>query len=958
MTTKRGKNVKSPEPLRLAASAILVVALVGPACLAAGTRWWALAAGASAAGQRSVLDRGIEEPATPSPKSEPPAAAARHAPDPPAESAEAGQPFPTAREEEEVDEKKTKRKEEEEEEEKPQPRGSRSRAARTAGETSLDAPTDDEAEQQRPPTRKQEVYDVVHWEPSDRQPVRDMPIVLYPEYLSVPLPAERRSETIVFQRWTTAGTAKHSIPARQIVRIEYYERRVGKQAARELGLSSFEVLAEPGRVVDLSKRPESYDAAEELLRTALEEHDSAVQRGLRKGTVWNEKIRQPLVQALVNLTLGRVDQLIAQSLHQRAEGECDRLSDEFPEWPAQSPELRRRYDQILEARAGRALEQHDYATVRELLDRAVMRLDGQLDGAGLRVRERLVDEASRLFGEARALKESSPQEALDRLDEAARIWPGLPGLDDERRRMVGDYPILHCAYSELPRSLSPLEARTPVERHAASLVYESLVSWVDHPRSGSHYECRLAQGRPIPIERGRAFHLPRCFWADDERRVPCTVEDVRWTVKLLNHDGRPGYSPARARLLGGVRNSDDNDPRVALVTLQRDHWQPLSLMDFPVIPHPDLSRQRELQGELDRLRTQPMGTGPFRYVPDDDPDVFRLAANPWYRVADRPKIREVVFHRLEPTRAVDQFLQGRIHLIYGVQPKHVVQLRDQGRQVVCLKTPSVWFLAPNYRRRLPASRNVRLAVAHAVRREEILDQYFRVARGSKDHVALNGPYPAESWACHRKLSIYRAQDERQREVELGTAKALAGLARRELGHDALRLTLVYPSGSEEIQQACEQIRTHVGEVGVTLELVGVSPAAFYERIVDRHDFDLAYWRHDFEDSSYWLEPLLDHDAEARRPGGPNFMGYTPDADLAEAFARINRHKHFPTIQATTHTIHERIAREAVVVPLWQLGTYVAVAPGLHPKDRAGRAAALDPFDLFANVEHWELEAKP
>jgi hypothetical protein len=128
--------------------------------------------------------------------------------------------------------------------------------------------------------------------------------------------------------------------------------------------------------------------------------------------------------------------------------------------------------------------------------------------------------------------------------------------------------------------------------------------------------------------------------------------------------------------------------------------------------------------------------------------------------------------------------------------------------------------------------------------------------------------------------------------------------------------------------------------------------------VREHDFDLAYWRYDFEDPTYWLEPLLDQDPDARRPGGPNFMGYPQDAALRALFDEINLHKHFPQIQQATHQIHTHVAQDAIVIPLWQLGTYVALSSGVDPQDRHGNPAALDPFDLFANIEQWELTAEP
>jgi ABC-type transport system substrate-binding protein len=459
------------------------------------------------------------------------------------------------------------------------------------------------------------------------------------------------------------------------------------------------------------------------------------------------------------------------------------------------------------------------------------------------------------------------------------------------------------------------------------------------------------------VERGRGFLLPHCFWpAGDGGHVACTVEDVRWSVKLLVDRGRPGYSPAMARLIEGVQGSAEGDPRMALVTFRRDHWQPLSLMDFPVLPHPGPSAEQDLASQLARLRQNAAGTGPYRSAPGDDPDMLRLVANPLYRKAGLPRIREIVFHRLDPTAAQDLFLQGRIHLIYGVPPEQAVELRDQGRQVVCLKTPSVWFLAPNYRRPALRSRNLRLAVAHAIRRREIIDQCFRAGAGADDHAVLTGPYPAESWACSPDVSLFDPRDDAARELEAERARTLAELARKELGTSDLSLDLLYPEGDAQTRQACEQIRAQASEVGIALRLVPLATSEFYRRVVDEHEFDLAYWRHDFDDPTYWIEPLVDQDPEARRPGGPNFMGYTQDETTAGLFAELRLHKHFPQVRQVTHRIHEQVARNGVLIPLWQLGTYVAISRSVHPKDRHGNAITLDPFDPFGNVEHWELEA--
>ena len=50
---------------------------------------------------------------------------------------------------------------------------------------------------------------------------------------------------------------------------------------------------------------------------------------------------------------------------------------------------------------------------------------------------------------------------------------------------------------------------------------------------------------------------------------------------------------------------------------------------------------------------------------------------------------------------------------------------------------------------------------------------------------------------------------------------------------------------------------------------------------------------------------------------------------------VQIHKSFREIQKLTHRIHEHVAQNAIVIPLWQLDTYVAVADSV-------RDATLDP----------------
>jgi ABC-type transport system substrate-binding protein len=259
------------------------------------------------------------------------------------------------------------------------------------------------------------------------------------------------------------------------------------------------------------------------------------------------------------------------------------------------------------------------------------------------------------------------------------------------------------------------------------------------------------------------------------------------------------------------------------------------------------------------------------------------------------------------------------------------------RDVRPLKTPSVWLLAPNYRKSELRNENLRLAITHGIQRKEILDQSFRPGRDATEHAELTGPFPAHSWAYNRNVPPFSVEK----------AKAFADQARKEL--DTIpKLKLLHPD-QPDVEGACKAIADSLTNIGIELELVAATPGDFYTRVLDHHDFDLVYWRHDFRDDTYWLGSLFDPDPLARGRGGANFMNYEPDATMSEFFADLRLHKRFPTVQALMHKLHAHVAQTAVIIPLWQLDTYMAISSRLkaRPESQA----------LFANVEDWTLEPK-
>lgn len=755
---------------------------------------------------------------------------------------------------------------------------------------------------------------------------RTLRVQLLRDFWKLPLKAGR---TIDIVRLTDDGKAfKGQIKSEDIGSVLYYEDRMLQRVATELheprqqvtNFSDYMDLAHPERLQRAIR-------AGVLLTTALEEHNSARARLAREGDEWDD-VRDRLAQALFRIEISRVKLHVDNDQVQQATAACDRLLLQKDLGAGARKLIQELFEAMLLDPALSALEQGDYTSAGAALTAFETRYPSVRSDLAMSLRDRLIATAEKVVEQAKA--EKNPK----LLDDAMRIWPQLSGLENLRSQMVTEYPVLHCAYGNLPRTFSPLRARTAVERHAAALIFDSLVRWQEDSPAGPHYASLLASTRPLPLAKGREFWLPKAHWSDSDSADPhyCTAEDLKTTFRLMKMVRPSGYSAAWSDMVTDVQEANA-DPFQVAIMLKHDHWQPLSMMDFPILPKESFPDGGTAQ-ELAQFERQPVGTGPYQLLdPGGNGRHVRFVANPHYREPGRPFIREIQFEQLDSIEAKDQFLAGDIHLIYGVRPEHVDELRKLGQTIVKLPAQGVTFLAPNYRQREMQNTDLRLAIAHAIDRKILLNN-FRPNSGPTDHAVLNGPFPVKSWAFNPQVPDYTTGSVA---VHLGNAVTALG--------PLPKLHLIYPSADPEIGEVCVEIKRQLGVIGIELELEAVEPNVFVKRVVDQHGFQLAYWRHDFKDSTYWLAPLFN--PQDSNPGGANFMGYVPEPELRDLFARLMLHKKFPMIQKTTHDIHNYISRNAVVIPLWELETYVAVGKTLQDTKFSATT-------LFEDVASWKL----
>ncbi len=746
------------------------------------------------------------------------------------------------------------------------------------------------------------------------------------------------SETYRFEKYQKTGSSKlPPLTGKRIDAVLYYEWRMIDKAATALAV-------QPRALVSGSRPPEIFFATQEhrdrvklalaVLKKALAEHQSAVQRVIRTGPAWEAAVRQPLKQALFNIRYREAQWLFQQGRHDQALEICDQLRQTLGAASPVHSRMKAIYEALLVKPAEQAEAAGQYETARQNLSGFFTRFGVDLEDGesrAMQLRRRLMQRAgeiARSAGAAATLREQREKLAL-----AESVWPGHREIDTARQQLNLRQQTLEVAYQVLPQSLSPFEVRSDAERHAHHLQFESLVRWRRDAMPGPHFQTELALGRPVPLAKGRRFHLPEVSWSDNTRQV--VAEDVEWSYQIFSKLQPPGYSRAWSEMIVDIRTQDRSAVEIMLA---RDFWQPLAAMQFPVLPKHHFPAQGADRAELDAFAADPVGTGPYR-LSGQTADEVRFSANPFYRRRKDLDIEQIVFHQYDAIEAVEEFRKDNLHLIYGLQQEQVRQLDIAGLTVKKIRPQSVYFLAPNYRatRRDTGlhNANFRLALANAIDRTTILNAHFRAPGRELDHAPLHGPFPCDSWAYNDKAA------------EFSKAKAAAFLtqAKQELRDELRPIQLVFPARDQDVLQACEQIKQSAAAIGIQIELAPVEPEAMFDRVMVKHAFDLVYWRHDFTGGSYWLWPLLDpQDAGAR---GANFMGYKPNLNLQTMFTTLSQHKQFRTIQNQTHQIHTELSRNAVVIPLWQLDTYVAV-------HRSVENARLDAVRLFDSIENWRI----
>jgi len=251
---------------------------------------------------------------------------------------------------------------------------------------------------------------------------------------------------------------------------------------------------------------------------------------------------------------------------------------------------------------------------------------------------------------------------------------------------------------------------TPASATAAVVFYNIQEALVKVDRHGKLVPW-LAERWHTTDNRNYTFFLKRGVHFHNGREMKAA--DVKYVFeRAMNPETKHPY-PKYYAAIGDIIVKDDYTLTFSLKSLDANFLLNLARQGSVVYP-------REA---VDGLKSEPVGTGPFKLAEWVRGDRIALVRNPDYHVKGLPKLDRVVFRFIpDPNATLAALKAGDIDAsLFGLGPEHVQEVQKDPRfQVIVGDTTNDVILAMNNARKPYTDVRVRRAITHAINKAEVL----------------------------------------------------------------------------------------------------------------------------------------------------------------------------------------------------------------------------------------------
>ncbi len=250
---------------------------------------------------------------------------------------------------------------------------------------------------------------------------------------------------------------------------------------------------------------------------------------------------------------------------------------------------------------------------------------------------------------------------------------------------------------------------------------------------------------------------PNIEWQDG---VPLTCDDLKFTWQVVMNTHNNVVTTDGYKDIGSI---DCSDPHVAVIHMKKLYAPYLQQLwsvngNAPILPRHLLAKYNDDKGSFNTApyNALPVGSGPFKVVAWDRGQEVRMVANPYFYLGP-PKLKEVVYKILPDENTEETQLQTHeIDMLAtgsGMKwPQYAALAADPRNGLVAIRVDSFLFSHVDFNLRHPivSDRNVRVALAYATNRQEII---AKILHGSAVP-AETDQSPKLSWAYTNDVTHY------------------------------------------------------------------------------------------------------------------------------------------------------------------------------------------------------------
>lgn len=356
-----------------------------------------------------------------------------------------------------------------------------------------------------------------------------------------------------------------------------------------------------------------------------------------------------------------------------------------------------------------------------------------------------------------------------------------------------------------PTSLDPRIGIDAQSEHIDSLIFDPLV----HRDKNFNLRPWLAASWQTPNPLTYIFHLRHGVHFQNGK--PLTSEDVKWTLDTMRNGS---LLTAKGSALASIESVAATDPDTVVVHLKYPDaellWN-LSEGALGIVP----------AGSGRDFGFHPIGTGPFRFVSQQQDRDVVLARNDHYWHKPLPSIERIDFAVVPDaiTRALE-LEKGAADACINCLTADMVEALAKRRNLVVDSVPgtSIAYISFNTQDPILRHVSVRRAIAYAINRPLIIRALWR------GHARIaNSLLPVNHWAWTGDVDHYPYDPAKSRE--------LLNRAGYKPGPGGVRFTLTFKTSTNETSRLLGLIlQQELRQVGIRLNVRSFEFATFYSDV--------------------------------------------------------------------------------------------------------------------------------